>query len=67
MRRVLVSLVLGASLAVIGAGSAFAGQYLPAQACNPGTTSAGLISDNLVVPALMGSPLRCMNMPEWHP
>lgn len=68
MRRVLVSLVLGASFAVIGVASAFAGnQFLPNQACNPGTTSAGVISGNLVVPALMGSPLRCMNMPTLHP
>jgi hypothetical protein len=37
MRRVLVSLVLGASLAVIGAGSAFGfSQPLPDAACNSG-------------------------------
>jgi hypothetical protein len=41
MRRVLASLVLGASLAVIGAGSAFAGpQPLPSAACNSGTANA---------------------------
>lgn len=67
MRRVLVSLVLGASLAVIGAGSAFAGNFLPAQACNAGTLSAAVISGNQVIPAKMGIPLRCMTMPEWHP
>jgi hypothetical protein len=70
MRRVLVSLVLGASLAVIGAGSALAwNQYLPAQACNPGTTSAGVASGNGVVPSRMdsGDPLSCMNMPSLHP
>jgi len=40
MRRVLVSLVLGASLAVIGAGSAFGfSQPLPDAACNQGTAS----------------------------
>jgi hypothetical protein len=68
MRRVLVSLVLGVSLAVIGAASAFAGnQFLPDQACNPGTTWAGLTSGNLVVPALMPNDGPCMNMPTLHP
>jgi hypothetical protein len=66
MRRVLLSLVLGASLAVIGAGSAFGGnQVLPDQACNPGTTRAGAVSGNLVVPKVMGP--GCMNMPTDHP
>lgn len=68
MRRVLVSLVLGASLAVIGAGSALAwNQDLPNQAC-AGTARAGVIG-NQVVPSLMdaGDPGSCMNMPSWHP
>lgn len=40
MRRVIVSLVLGASLVVIGAGSAFGvSQTLPDAACNQGTAS----------------------------
>ena len=66
MRRVLVSLVLGASLAVIGAGAAFAGnQVLPDQACSDGTAGAGVASANLVVPKVMGP--GCMNMPSDHP
>jgi hypothetical protein len=71
MRRVLVSLVLGASLAVIGAGSALAwNEVLPDKACNGGTTSAAGISENDVVPWVMTScPLvgSCMNMPELSP
>ena len=68
MRKVLVSLVLGASLAVIGAGAAFAGnQGLPVQACNDGTARAGVASTNLVVPAFMPNDGPCMNMPTRHP
>jgi hypothetical protein len=68
MRRVLVSLVLSASLAVIGAGSALAwNQDLPTQAC-AGTARAGVIG-NQVVPSLMDAedPGSCMNMPTLHP
>jgi len=73
MRKVLASIVLGASLAVIGAGSVFAAaphhQFLSLAACNPGTASARVISGNLIVPMYMASsPIGCMTMPgAFHP
>lgn len=68
MRRPLAALVLGASLALLSAGVAFAGAphhvMLPDAACNQGTTAARVISANGVVPMYMATaPVGCMTMP----
>ena len=66
MRRVLVSLILGASLVVIGAGLAFGvvNQTLPDAACNQGTASAPDPNGTLYVPMDMtiGVADGCMTM-----
>jgi hypothetical protein len=72
MRRLLTALVVGASLTVLGAGTALAEaplfQFLPGAACNQGTTQARVISGNPIVPMFMVSqPSGCMTMPALHP
>ena len=68
MRRPLAALALGASLALLSAGVAFAAAphhvMLPDAACNQGTLAARVISGNKVVPMYMaGGPMGCMTMP----
>lgn len=68
MRRPLAALVLGASLALLSAGVAFAEAphhvMLPDAACNDGTWAARVISGNGVVPMFMeDDPHGCMTMP----
>lgn len=68
MRRPLAALALGASLALLSAGVAFAAAphhvMLPDAACNQGTLAARVISGNGIVPMYMARvPIGCMTMP----
>ena len=68
VRRPLAAIVLGASLALLSAGVAFAEAphhvMLPDAACNQGTFGARLTSGNGVVPMYMATtPVGCMTMP----
>jgi len=68
MRRPLAAFVLGASLALLSAGVAFAEAphhvMLPDASCNEGTLAARVISVNGIVPMYMTrEPVGCMTMP----
>jgi hypothetical protein len=68
VRQALVALALGASLALLTAGTTFAGAphhvMLSDAACNQGTAAARLISGNGIVPMYMATtPIGCMTMP----
>lgn len=66
VRKALVALALCASLALLTAGTTFAGAphhvTISDAACNPGTTAARQVSGNDIVPMYM-APIGCMTMP----
>lgn len=67
-RKALMALALGASLALLTAGTTFAEAphhvILSDAACNQGTAAARLISGNGIVPMYMATaPIGCMTMP----
>lgn len=67
-RRMVASLTLGVSLALVVPGVALAEAphhvMLPDAACNQGTEAARVISGNGIVPMYMGTtPVGCMTMP----
>ena len=69
LRRLLRSAVLGACLALLGAGTALASDaphhvMIADAACNQGTAAARVISGNGIVPMYMATnPVGCMVMP----